>query len=473
MAAPQSCPAPSAAAAAAAAACSALPAAHGPVPSARQLAWHAREVYGFVHFTVNTFTGKEWGYGDEPESLFAPSALDCRQWVAAAKAGGLTALILTAKHHDGFCLWPTATTAHNVARSPFRGGKGDVVGELAAACREAGLEFGLYCSPWDRNHAGYGTPAYIATYRAQLEELLTRYGDLCEVWFDGANGGDGWYGGAKEKRSIDHRTYYGFPELWAMCHKHQPNAVLFSDAGPDLRWVGNERGVAGFTNWCRQRPEGLAPGAVAELSRLTHGDPDGTVWRPAECDVSIRPGWFWHEQERPKTAEQLFGLWLASVGHGSALLLNLTPDRRGLIPEQDVAELAGFRRLVDAFTATDRAAGRPVATDAPGRGDAAALTRGDGWWAAAEGTTTATIEIQLEAEQAVSGIRIEEEIRCGQRVEAFAVEAEYGNAWTELARGTTIGPQRILRLPPFVSRRLRVRILAAQAAPVLRRIKVY
>ncbi|MCK6486939.1 MAG: alpha-L-fucosidase [Planctomycetes bacterium] len=465
MAAPQSCPAT--------AACSALPAAHGPVPSARQLAWHGREVYGFVHFTVNTFTGKEWGYGDEPESVFAPSALDCRQWVAAAKAGGLGALILTAKHHDGFCLWPTATTTHNIARSPFRGGKGDVVGELAEACREGGIGFGIYCSPWDRNHAEYGRDGYVAAYHAQFEELLTRYGELCEVWFDGANGGDGWYGGAKEKRAIDPASYYRFDRLWARCHELQPGAVLFSDAGPDLRWVGNERGVAGFTNWCRQNPAGLAPGGVKDIAYLTHGDPAGTVWRPAECDVSIRPGWFWHEQERPKTAEQLFGLWQASVGHGSALLLNLTPDRRGLIPEQDVAELAGFRRLVEGFTATDRAAGRPVITDAPGRGDAAALTRGGGWWAAAEGATTATIEIQLEAEQAVTGIRIEEEIRCGQRVEAFAVEAEYGNAWTELARGTTIGPQRILRLPPFVSRRLRVRILAAQAAPVLRRIKVY
>ncbi len=451
-------------------------AAHGPVPSARQLAWHGRELYGFVHFTMNTFTDSEWGFGDEDPALFAPSALDCGQWVAAAKAGGLKALILTAKHHDGFCLWPTATTTHSVARSPWRDGRGDVAAELAAACRAADLGFGIYCSPWDRNHAAYGGPEYVATYHRQVAELLTRYGDVCEVWFDGANGGDGYYGGAREKRSIDRASYYRFPELWAECHRLQPDAVLFTDAGPDIRWVGNERGVAGVTNWCRQRPEGIAPGQVDHLERLAHGDADGTLWRPAECDVSIRPGWFWHASERPKSAEQLFGLWLASVGHGASMLLNLTPDRRGLIPEADVAELAGFKRLVDAFTARDLSTGMPVSVDQPGSSDAQALTAGPGgagprWWAAA--ATTATIQIDFADEATVGGIRIEEEIRFGQRVEAFVVEAEYGNAWTEIARGTTIGAQRILRLPPFHSRRIRVRILASQAAPVLRRIVVY
>lgn len=456
-----------------AAATASLPAPHGPVPSPRQLAWHRRELYGFVHFTVNTFTGREWGYGDEDPALFDPSALDCAQWVAAAKAGGLTALILTAKHHDGFCLWPTATTPHSVARSPFRGGTGDVVAELAAACRAGGLEFGVYCSPWDRNHAGYGGPEYIRTYHAQFQELLTRYGDICEVWFDGANGGDGYYGGAREMRQIDRANYYRFPELWAECHRLQPGAVLFSDGGPDIRWVGNERGIAGFTNWSKQRPEGLAPGAVAELARLAHGDADGTVWRPAECDISIRPGWFWHEEERPKSADQLFNLWLASVGHGASMLLNLTPDRRGLIPEADVAELAGFRRRVEAFASRDLAAGATVRVDRPGCGDPAALVASTdgGWWAAPQ--RDAIVELELPGEATIGGIRIEEAIRFGQRVESFAVETEYGNAWTEIARGTTIGAQRILRLPPVHTRRIRVRILASQAAPVLQRIRIY
>ena len=450
-----------------------LPAPHGPVPSTRQLAWHRREVYGFIHFTMNTFTDREWGYGDEDPATFAPTALDCAQWVAAAKAGGLTALILTAKHHDGFCLWPTDTTTHSVKRSPWRDGTGDVVAELAAACKAGGLEFGIYCSPWDRNHAGYGTPYYVATYHAQFHELLTRYGDLCEIWFDGANGGDGWYGGAREKRAIDRATYYQFPTLWAECHRLQPGAVLFSDAGPDIRWVGNERGIAGFTNWCRQNPEGLAPGAVDDLTRLAHGDADGTLWRPSECDVSIRPGWFWHEQEKPKTAEQLFGLWLASVGHGSAFLLNLTPDRRGLIPEADCAELAGFRSLVERFTAHDLARNATITVDHPGHGDPAALVSGNpnAWWAATQ--PTATIELAFPTEATIGGIRLAEAITYGQRVESFVVESEYGGAWTELARGTTIGAQRILRLPPVHTTRLRVRILSSQAAPVLAQLAVY
>ena len=211
------------------------PTIHGPVPSPRQIAWHRRELYGFIHFTQNTFTDKEWGYGDEDPAGFNPTELDCQQWVAAAKAGGLTALILTAKHHDGFCLWPTATSTHNVSRSPFRGGQGDVVRELSDACRAGGIGFGLYCSPWDRNHAAYGRPDYVDVYHAQWRELLTHYGPLCEIWFDGANGGDGYYGGAREKRSIDAKTYYRFDELWALCRKLQPDAVMFSDGGPDVR----------------------------------------------------------------------------------------------------------------------------------------------------------------------------------------------------------------------------------------------
>ena len=457
----------------AAAPIAATPAPFGPLPSPRQIAWHKRELYGFIHFTINTFTGREWGYGDEDPGLFDPSALDCAQWVAAAKAGGLKGLILTAKHHDGFCLWPTATTGHSVARSPWRGGKGDVVAELSAACRAGGIDFGLYCSPWDRNHAAYGRPEYVDTYHAQVRELLTRYGGLCEIWFDGANGGDGYYGGAREKRSIDHSAYYRFPELWSECHRLQPNAVLFSDAGPDIRWVGNERGIAGFTNWALQRPEGILPGKVDDLSRLAQGDADGTLWRPSECDVSIRPGWFWHAEEKPKTAEQLFGLWQASVGHGSTFLLNLTPDTRGLVPEADVAELVGFKRLVDRFTATDLAIGATIAVDRPGQGDPAALIdgRGEGWWAAPE--RTATIDIAFDADRTIGGVRIEEAIAFGQRIEGFVVETEYGNGWTELARGTTVGAQRILRLPPVHTRRFRLRITGAKAAPVLRRLAVY
>lgn len=445
---------------------SVTPAAHGPVPSPAQLAWHRREIYGFVHFTVNTFTDREWGYGDEPASAFNPTALDCAQWVDAAKAGGLTALILTAKHHDGFCLWPSATTKHHVGASLFRGGAGDVVRELAEACRAGGIGFGVYCSPWDRNHAAYGESAYVDTYHAQWRELLTNYGDLCEVWFDGANGGDGYYGGARETRRIDARTYYRFPELWALCQRLQPGAVRFSDAGPDIRWCGNEAGFANGTTWAKVHPEGFAPGKVESKQRLVTGDADGSVWRPVEVDVSIRPGWFWHGNERPRSGAQLFDLWLASVGRNAGLHLNLTPDRRGLIPEGDVVELRRFRGLVEAFTAVDLLHGR-------GEGAFAALTDGDPatWWAA--DACQAEIVLPLGGNHTVGGVRLEEAVRFGQRVEGFTVELHYGGAWYELARGTTIGAQRILALPNAHGDALRLRILSSQAPAVLSRVMAY
>ena len=437
---------------------------HGPTPSPRQLAWHRREVYGFVHFTVNTFTNREWGYGDEPESIFDPTELDCDQWVAAARAGGLSALILTAKHHDGFCLWPTETTPHNISRSPFRNGTGDLVRELAEACRRGGLGFGVYCSPWDRNHPQYGRPAYVDVFHAQWRELLTHYGPLCELWFDGANGGDGYYGGAREKRSIDATTYYRFDDLWRMGRELQPDAVLFSDAGPDVRWCGNESGFAAATCWAKVQPEGFSVGA-ADRQRLASGDAEGTVWRPPEVDVSIRPGWFWHANERPRSGENLFRLWLASVGRGACLNLNIPPDRRGLIPSADVVALTRLRSMVEAFTAVDLAQGR-------GAGDQAALTDGrrETWWAAKE--TQAEIVIELGQRVDLGGIRIEEAIAFGQRVEAFAVDVRLG-AWIEAARGTTIGAQRILELAPACGDAVRVRILASQAPPVLTRVMIY
>ena len=439
---------------------------HGAVPSPAQLAWHRRELYGFIHFTVNTFTDREWGYGDEREELFNPSELDCAQWVAAAKAGGLGALILTAKHHDGFCLWPSATTAHSVARSPFRNGHGDVVRELADACRAGGIGLGIYCSPWDRNHAEYGRPAYVDAFHAQWRELLTGYGPLCELWFDGANGGDGYYGGARETRRIDARSYYRFDELWAMCREHQPDAVAFSDAGPDIRWCGNESGFVGTTCWAKVRPVGFAPGMVDDMQRLAEGDPDGIVWRPAEVDVSIRPGWFWHPNERPHGDDTLFAMWLASVGRGAGMLLNLTPDRRGLIPESDVLALRRLRARIEAFEAIDVLRGR-------GEGPLAALTDDDPdtWWAAPERITEIVLEFGRRVD--VGGIRLEEAIRFGQRIEDFAVDLRFGSHWYEHTRGTTIGAQRIIPVSPARGDALRLRILASQAPAVLRGIKAY
>ncbi|MHB9109639.1 MAG: alpha-L-fucosidase [Armatimonadota bacterium] len=453
------------------------PAPHDPVPSARQLRWHAMEFYGFLHFTVNTFTDKEWGYGDESPAVFNPTALDARQWARTAKEAGMTGLILTAKHHDGFCLWPSKFTEHSIKNSPWKGGNGDVVRELREACNEFGLKMGLYLSPWDRNHAAYGSPEYVAYYRNQLNELLTGYGELFEIWFDGANGGDGFYGGARETRRIDRRTYYDFPILWQMVRERQPNAVMFSDAGPDIRWVGNESGLAGFTCWSKIDPEGIFVGEVDDLSRLGRGDADGSVWRPAEVDVSIRPGWFHHPHEAPRSLEELLTIYFASVGHGTCLLVNLPPDRRGLIPEDDVARLREFRAALDAIFRQDAAAGKP-ATASNTRGPefaADCVTDGDmnTYWAAEDDVREASVTVDLEETARIHAVRVEEFIPLGQRVESFALDVQRGGQWLELAVGTTIGPQRILRFPAIDCQQVRLRIQQAQACPTLARLSVY
>jgi alpha-L-fucosidase len=447
---------------------------HGPVPSPRQLAWHRRERYGFVHFSPNTFSDREWGYGDEAPSIFNPEQLDCRQWVHAAKAGGLTGLILTAKHHDGFCLWPTKATKHSVASSPFRGGKGDIVRELSEACAEGGIGFGVYCSPWDRNNAEYARPGYVKAFYQQMKELLTGYGPMFELWFDGANGGDGYYGGAREKRSIDRGTYYRYDDLWALCRKHQPDAAIFSDAPTDVRWCGNEAGYTNFTCWSKVRPEGFEAGVDWDFRRLISGDADGTVWRPAEVDVSMRPGWFWHPTEQPKTGDELFDIWLASVGRGACLNLNLSPDRRGLIGNEDVAALAAFQARVASFTAVDLAAGcKKVTAGKTASGDPLHLVDGkrDTWWEAAEQTSEVTIEFGRD--ERMGGIRIEEAIQYGQRVSSFAVDIRRWKSWYEWTRGTTIGAQRIFELGAAYGDAVRVRILESQAPAVLANIHVY
>jgi alpha-L-fucosidase len=337
------------------------PAPHGAVPSERQLHWQELEFYGFIHFSVNTFTDKEWGYGDESPSVFQPTALDTRQWARVAHEAGMKGLILTAKHHDGFCLWPSRYTEHSVKNSPWKNGQGDVVRELADACKEYGLRFGVYLSPWDRNHAEYGRPAYLTYYRNQLRELLTQYGPIFEVWFDGANGGDGYYGGAREHRRIDNSTYYDWPNTHQLVRECQPMAVMFSDAGPDIRWVGNESGVAFETIWMPLNRHKIYPG-YPNFAAYAPGHPNGTDWVPPEVDVSIRPGWFYHpaENDKVKTVEQLLDIYYASVGRSSNILLNLPPDRRGLIHEVDEQRLLGLRKSLDRIFQTDLAPGARI-----------------------------------------------------------------------------------------------------------------
>ncbi|TWU40865.1 alpha-L-fucosidase [Novipirellula artificiosorum] len=451
-----------------------------PVPTERQLRWHEMEYYGFVHYTTNTFTGLEWGYGDESPEIFNPSDADANQWASVAKRCGMKGLILTAKHHDGFCLWPSQFTEHSVKASPYQQGQGDVVNELAEACRQQGIRMGLYLSPWDRNHAEYGSTEYITYYRNQLRELMTNYGPLFEVWFDGANGGDGFYGGAREKRKIDSDTYYDWDNTWAIVRELQPMAVMFSDAGPDIRWVGNESGTGSETNWAMLRRAEFSPGR-ADRSALQTGQIDGTHWLPAEVDVSIRPGWFYHaeEDDQVKSLERLIDIYYSSIGNGANLLLNIPPDRRGRFHEKDVERLMQFGRVIEQTFKADLALGASVtATNVRGQDDAfgaAKLTDGDrnSYWAADDQVTTAELVLHFEKPTEFDRIRIQEYIPLGQRVQQFAVDAELDHVWQEIASGTTIGPRRVLRVAPITAEAVRIRIKQSRACPTLSTMELY
>ncbi len=446
------------------------PSPYGALPSPRQVAWHELETYAFLHFTVNTFTDKEWGYGDEDPSVFNPSQFDADAIVSALKDGGMRQVILTCKHHDGFCLWPTKTTEHHLPRS-------DIVKDLSEAARRQGLKFGVYLSPWDRNNAHYGTPAYIGIYREQLRELLTQYGQIHEVWHDGANGGDGYYGGAKEKRLIDKQTYYDWPKTWDLIRSLQPDAVIFSDMGPDLRWVGNEKGYANDTCWETYDPVGAdggapAPGFTRDKEGQT-GTRNGSHWMPPECDVSIRPGWFWHakENERVKTPQQLMNLYYRSVGRGGSLLLNIPPDRRGLLHENDVASLRDFGSLVRRTFQRNLAASAKIkASNARGGFGVTNLLDRDRntYWATNDTVRTAEIELTLPVETTFNVVRLRENIQLGQRIEAFELDRWSGGKWDTFARATSIGACRLIRTSDdIVTNRVRLRITQAAASPAL------
>ena len=446
----------------------------GATPSNRQLAWHAREQYAFVHFSINTFTDREWGYGDEDPKLFDPTDFSPDQIVAAAKAGGMRGIILTAKHHDGFCLWPTLLTEHCIRNSPYKGGKGDIVGEMERATRRAGLDFGLYLSPWDRNHAEYGRPAYVEYFRKQVVELCTRYGTLFEFWFDGANGGDGYYGGARDTRKIDAPKYYNWPSIVALVHEHQPMACTFDPLGADLRWVGNEDGVAGDPCWPTMPNH---PYVQSEGNSGVRGAP---LWWPAETDVSIRPGWFYHadEDSKVKTPARLIKLHDESVGRGTNLNLNLPPDRRGRLADIDVETLKLFGTAQAATFATDLAKGA-VASASHVRGKTyAASTVLDGnrdtYWSAPDAITTPTLTLDLPPGRSFDLIRLREYLPLGIRVTRFAIDAEIGGQWRKLAEHSGIGPQRIVRLEkPIAPRRLRLRILEGTACPAISEVALF
>ncbi len=450
----------------------------GVKPSPRQVAWQELEFYAFVHFGINTFTDREWGNGKESPKLFAPTQFDARQWAAAFRAAQMRMVILTCKHHDGFCLWPSRYTEHSVANSPWKGGKGDVVREVAGACREAGLKFGVYLSPWDRHEPTYGdSPAYNRHFRNQLAELLTGYGEIAAVWFDGACGE-----GPNGKRQV-----YDWPSYYRLIRKLQPNATIHV-RGPDVRWCGNEAGRTRKSEWSviplRGSPEahawtdkrGADLGSRARLRGATH-----LVWYPAEVNTSIRPGWFYHARQdgRVKALDHLLRIYYGSVGGNATFLLNVPPDRRGRIHENDVRRLAEMGKVLRASFRTDLAKGAAARASAErGRdGTHAAALAVDGktstYWSTDDGVTSAALEVDLGEARTFNRAMLQEAVRVGQRIERFVLEARVDGEWKGLAEATVVGYKRLLRFPEVTARQVRVRILESRLCPTLSTFALY
>lgn len=452
-----------------------------PVPEPKQVEWQQMETYAFIHFGLNTFNDREWGYGDTDPKTFNPTNLDCEQWAQTLVKAGMKGVILTAKHHDGFCLWPFEGTDYSVKNSPWKNGQGNVVKELSEACKKYGLKFAVYLSPWDRHQANYGTPEYLPYFYAQLHDLLTNYGPVFEVWFDGANGGDGWYGGAKDIRTIDRKNYYNYPRIYEMLDSIQPQAIIFSDGGPGCRWVGNEKGFAGATNWSFLRKGEVHPG-YDKSYELQYGHPDGNQWVPAECDVSIRPGWFYHpeEDDRVKSPDQLVDLYYRSVGHNATLLLNFPVDRRGLIHPVDSANAVRFHEMIQQQLKTNLVAGMipKVSNERGGDFVASALTDDnfDTYWATEDGVTTADIEFSFDTPTRMNRMMLQEYIPLGQRVKAFVVEYLDKDTWLPVKLNeetTTIGYKRLLRFETVETKGIRIRITDARGPLCLSNVGVY
>ncbi len=433
------------------------PAPVGPLPSARQLDWNSRDMYAFLHFGINTFSGEEWSDGTRPPSMFNPTQLDATQWVKTLKDAGFKMVILTAKHHDGFVLWQSATTNYGVKSSPWKGGQGDVVREVADAAHAAGLKFGVYLSPWDRNTPTYGQgEAYNTFYKQQLTELMTNYGEISEVWWDGAKGDNT-------------PQTYDFASWVSIVRQHQPNAVVFGETevpGRDLRWVGNENGHAPENVW-------------SVVDSAGNPTPNGNAWVATETDVSIRPGWFYHDYQdsQVKSLESLVDIYNSSVGRNTSLLLNVPPDKRGLIADPDVARLKEFKSWLDKARANDLAAGATVtASDNRGTGfEAAKLNDGDDgtYWAANDGVNTGWVELDLGADKTFNTVELQEPIAIGQRVTDFNIQVWTGSSWTTVHANQAIGAKRIAPFPDVTASKVRVNILAGRGSAALSTIRIF
>jgi len=435
--------------------CATKPSPVGPVPTKQQVALQNMEMYAFIHYSLNTYTDQEWGYGDEDPAIFNPSNLDVRQWVTTCKNSGMKGIIFTAKHHCGFCMWPSEYTEYSVANSPWKDGKGDVVKELAEACREAGLKFAVYLSPWDRNHPEYGRPEHITYFRNQLRELLNNYGDIFEVWFDGANGGNGWYGGADEMRHIDRTTYYEWDETYRLIREWQPDCVIWNDGGlrGDLRWVGTEAGYIGETNWSLLYKDGDVP-----YPMLHYGVEDGDAFVPGETNTSIRPGWFYHDSENGhvKSLSKLMETYYKSVGRNSTLLLNFPIDKDGLIHQEDSLRGVEFNAMIRKIFDNPLKARKKV--------------------------TPYESVLSFRKPTEFNRLSVSEDITLGQRVKSFKVEAMVDGEWIEMhdiiseepgRSMTTIGRKRILCFDNTTASAIRLTVLSAKADPVITDISAY
>lgn len=426
----------------------------GPVPTQQQLEWQRMETYAFIHFGLNTFNGMEWGYGDTPAATFNPSNLDCEQWVLTLKACGMKGVILTAKHHDGFCLWPTETTAYSIKNSPYKNGQGDVVGELCEACRKHGLKFGVYLSPWDRHQASYGTPEYVELYHRQIQELVDHYGPFFEFWFDGANGGNGWYGGTNETRSIKAEEYYRYDKAREIIWAKYPHTMIFGGTVPTLRWIGNEEGSANSTLWCTYS---LDFDDLNNTRLLATGIADGEVWLPAEVDVSIRPGWFYHENEQPKSLEQLLDIYYHSVGRNANLLLNFPVASDGRISAADST------RAVEWYHALQNTFSEDLLKDRKGRVDNRRAPRSE-------------MIFSFDMPTTVKCLVLQENIMSGQKVQRFSINYYRNGKWLPIETDeemTTIGYKRIIRFKPVEMEKLRIRIIKTKGEVELIRVSAY
>lgn len=439
----------------------------GAVPTPQQVEWQRLEFYGFIHFGLNTFTGREWGYGDESPSIFNPNEFDADKALTQLKAGGMKGVIYTAKHHDGWCAWPTKTTEHNISASPYKNGKGDIVKELSQAAHKNGILFGTYLSPWDRNHADYGREGYLKVYYEQITELLSNYGSIFEIWFDGANGGDGYYGGAREFRSIgDAATYYNFERIVSMIRKLQPNTIIWgAGSSGDARWGGSEKGFVDYPH--------------------SHTIDNGTRWVPAEGDTPINhAGWFWHkgQEKHVKSPQELMKAWFESVGRGANLILNVALNDKGQFDDADVQALHTFKQVRDELYKKDYALGATPTQVSETRENnqlrygAQLLFDGDieSYWCPDDDSTTGSIIATLPQPAIVDVVRIREQIRLGQRVSGWTVDIQVDGEWKQATKGQSIGNQVLFRFDNCeVVTAVRLNITQSAACPTISELSLF